>query len=40
MNAKHRAEHSSVPLPASNVSVSEIGKYSYVYHICLRQMSA
>lgn len=33
MKAKHKAAYMPVPLPLSNVSISNIGKYQYVYHI-------
>lgn len=33
MKAKHKPVYASIPLPQSGVSVSEVGKYSYVYHI-------
>jgi len=33
MRAKHKPVYDPVPYPESNVSVSNIGKYKYVYHI-------
>jgi len=33
MRTKHKPAYEPVPMPASGVSISNIGKYQYVYHI-------
>ena len=33
MRTRHKQQFETVPMPTSNVSISNIGKYQYVYHI-------